>query len=310
MDSISRELSADLFMTVSDSSVGLSVIQYGIKTANIAAFFSIDRTGLANKQKEHMLLMYRSLAGETIYIEYPGKESTPEFASSGPDKLLNSYDFRPELYLADGTLIARLSFSDIAKAIQDYHYRISERQMQLFASMLIKMAIMDGYSYYKDEHPRYQVTFDNGIREVSPVPSLSLGRYYLSLSSGLKKTLAQWPQLSVPNRSYNCQVPISIEGLLYYIDSLAQQEDCKYYYLSQKRGRMQMPVGIGRVNSILTIVNVIYHLLQMKPCDEIIGSLKIGVYPLMPQLFEKATGGIITAHEDIRAISKLNVSMD
>lgn len=310
-EALRQALAADLYVTEAGSKIALSITQYALKTSNIDSFFSIDRTGLKNKEREHLLLMYRSSVDEKIYIEYPGKESTIAYAVSAANRILNPYDFRPELYLHDGTLIARLSFLDIANSILEYKQHITTAQLQIFAALLIRIAFMEGYSYFEEAHPRFLVTFENGARSVSSSESsLNLGRHFLRLNSELKQELQTWPLVNVPSRKYDSTVPISIEGLLYYMDMLAQQEDCKYYYSAQRRGSHHMSVSIGRINNLLTIVNIIDRLLLGKPINDIIKSLKIGVAPIAPINFGRVTGNIITVHQDFRSISKLNIRTD
>lgn len=253
--------------------------------------------------------MYRSSVDEKIYIEYPGKESTTVYATSAVNKILNPHDFRPELYLHDGTLIARLSFLDIANL--EYKQRITTAQLQIFAALLIRIAFMEGYNYFEEVHPRLLVTFENGSRNISSSESaLNLGRYFLHLNSELKQELQTWPLVNVPSRKYDSTVPISIEGLLYYMDMLAQQEDCKYYYSTQRRGSHQMSVGVGQINNLLTTVNIIDCLLQGKPINNLTTSLRIGVAPIAPINFGRVTWNIITVHGDFRSISKLNIRTD
>lgn len=304
-------LSTDLCVTGSAPWAALSAAQYRSKIANIHAFFSIDRTGLANGGLEHLLLMYRSSAGERIFIEYPGKESTAAYAASGPAKIQNPYDLRPELYLQDGTLIAKLSFFDIADSIVRYQEALGEARSQILAAMLIRLAFMEGFSYVLRAHPRSIVTFPNGIRTVTgPSDAVVLGRYFLSLGHCLKGELSSWPLIEVPDRERQSMVPITAEGLLYYMDMLSQQEDCKYYHSARMRGLRRMSIGVGRVNNLLTIANIIDRSRQGRSCEAMIDRLRSGVFPLEPTAFGRVTGGIVTVHYDHRAFGRLYIDTD
>ena len=78
--------------------LGLTRVDYECKISNINTFLHINREGLKNGKLEKRLLMYKSLADESIYIEYPGKESTPSYANKRGKNTLNPNDFRPELH--------------------------------------------------------------------------------------------------------------------------------------------------------------------------------------------------------------------
>lgn len=170
---------------------------------------------------------------------------------------------------------------------------------------------MEGYYYLKRKHLRLLVTFKNGSPNSPSIePPILFGGYFLSLGNELRQELLSWPLINVPNRKHDSMIPISIEGLLFYMDILAQQEDCKYYYSAQRRGLHQMSVAVGRINNLLTIVNIIDHLLQGKPIDDITQSLQTRVLPISPTHIERVTGNIITVHKDHRAISKLNIRID
>lgn len=316
---LKQSLATELLVTEADGKIALSTKQYGLKTANIETFFALDRTGLENGNREHLLLMYTSSARENIYAQYPGKESTDAYAASAKNRVINPNDFRPELYLPGGSLIAKLSFSDIAVSLSDYKELITREQLQVFAAILIRAAFMEGYIYCEKNHPRFLVTFEDGNRKISAEAPLRVGRYFLHLNDGLRQELKTWPTINVPSRNRDGTVAITIEGLLFYLDILAQQEDCKYYYLAQNLCRRhylapdkyrQRPIGVGRVNNLLTIVNLIDCLMQEQPIKIILDSLKNGVRPISPIYFERVTGGLVTSHKDCSAISQLNIQID
>ena len=72
---------------------------------NIASFLGISRDSLKYGVKEKRILLYETLKGEKIYIQYPGKEST--------NKEPRPLDFRPELETVNGTFMQNITFGYI-----------------------------------------------------------------------------------------------------------------------------------------------------------------------------------------------------
>ena len=78
-----------------------------LRKYNVEAFNSLSREKLEYNKRERRLLLYTTLLGEKIYIQYPGKESDAD------RKQVMPLDFRPELQKADGEFIPDISFGDI-----------------------------------------------------------------------------------------------------------------------------------------------------------------------------------------------------
>lgn len=122
-----------------------------------------------------------------------------------------------------------------------------------------------------------------------------------------KEYLSSWGKIRLPNRDYSKKVLVSIEGFLYYLDILAQQEDCKYYYTRKLKGNKNMKIGVGRVNNLLTIVNVINRIINDRPCGDIVSSFGKGVRPIKTVEMELVTGGLVKAVTDLEGVLEIEL---
>ena len=289
--------------------LGINHEDYLCKMSNIKAFLHINRKGLQNGKIEKRLLMYRSLAGESIFIEYPGKESTAAYAGLEEKNILNPNDFRPELHTADGEILAKLSFIDIIEALVEYAWLHDKETMQKIAALIIKLAYMKGYKYKALMHPsNLIVVHDKKHREVMGEREEDvIERYFLPMSIETKEYLSGWDKINLPSRKYQKKVQVSIEGFLYYLDILAQQEDCKYYYTRRIKGEKSLKVGVGRINNLLTVVNVIDRLLSDRPYGDIVSSIGKYVRPIDSSKIEYVTGGLIEVIEDTNSIVEIEI---
>ena len=84
-----------------------------IRLANISWVKSLDRAGLSYEHREAMLDLHVTSAGETISIQYPGKES------NRTRNAVYQYDFRPKVKLPDGSYSPDLTFFQIWEALLD-----------------------------------------------------------------------------------------------------------------------------------------------------------------------------------------------
>lgn len=289
--------------------LGLSPVDYTCKISNINAFLHINREGLENGKLEKRLLMYKSLAEESIFIEYPGKESTSTYASLEEKNILNPNDFRPELHTKEGEVIAKLSFIDIIEALVEYSWEHDKNVMQILAALIIKLAYMKDYKNKALVHPSHLIiVHENHQREVMDEKREDIiERYYLPISRDTKECLKGWDKIRLPSRHYEKKIPVSIEGFLYYLDILAQQEDCKYYYTRKIKGNKSLNSGIGRINNLLTVVNVIDRLLSDRPYGDIVSSIGRYVRPIKARDIETVTGGLIKVTSDTDSIVEIKI---
>lgn len=289
--------------------LGLTPVDYACKISNINAFLHINREGLKNGKIEKRLLMYKSLAEESIFIEYPGKESTSAYAGLEEKNILNPNDFRPELHTKDGEVLAKLSFVDIIEALVEYSWVHDENIMQKMAALIIKLAYMKGYKNKELMHPSHLIIVnENKQREVMDEKEEDIiERYFLPMNMEIKEYLKDWDKIRLPSRHHEKKIPVSIEGFLYYLDILAQQEDCKYYYTRKIKGAKTLRVGIGRINNLLTVVNVIDRLLCDRPYGDIVSSIGRYVRPIRAKDIEKVTGGLIKVISSTESIAEIEI---
>lgn len=283
--------------------------QYQKKWENLAHFFIIDRPkNLENRKNEHLLHIYTSRFNEKIYILYPGKESTEEWvkqkAREGIKVRKNPYDFRPELYLPKSpfeefTRVAPpLANIAIAHTLKEYSKEIGNSRLQILASILINMAFMANLYKLCCVGHRYQSNIPsnldyNNLKQIKPH---TLVCWYLTFNNHIIEELSRWPhvnlyQINNKNEPIKTSYEVSIEGLLYYLELLAQQEDCKYAFLKTPY------LAHGRINCLLTFVNIIYNYHDENKFRWILSNFKKGVAPFSHTSFFEATDGIITVDD-------------
>lgn len=297
------------FMTFSvGDGPGICQNDYECKTANINTFLHIDREGLKNGELEKRLIMYKSFLEETIYIEYPGKESTKEYESKEMKNMLNPNDFRPELYLPDGSITAKLSLVDISEALVEYAWKHDIATMQMLAAMIIRLAFMRKYKKVRMVHPSQLIRYVDKNSFEEPIENKEvLERYFLPINSEVKTALAKWDKINLPSRRHEHKLGVSIEAFLYYLDILAQQEDCKYYFTRKSKGQKTIDISIGRINNLLTVVNVIDRLNTNRPYGDIIGTMGRYVRPIKRSEFERVTGGLVTVVESSDDVTEMEL---
>lgn len=106
------------------------------RKVNIEAFSNINRHGLEFGKKERMLLLYETVCGEKIYIQYPGKES-----KSNKKGNIRPWDFRPKMILADGSYFKDLSFKNIWDDLIQQH-ELECEVSNILAAVFFRMALM------------------------------------------------------------------------------------------------------------------------------------------------------------------------
>lgn len=207
-----------------------------IRLANISWVKSLDRTGLSYGHKEAMLDLHVTSAGETISIQYPGKES------DSTRKSVFKYDFRPKVRMADGRYSEDLTFFQIWEALLD-NMPPSFEARALIGVIFYRMA-------YMVDHVSHRPLEFNSLHE--PVCMEVPNAGYLGLDyESLKPYLGEW--------SYGSKwAGLSFEAFLRYNDLLALNEDVKYWYRATVLGSKEWKAdGVGRVNTMLTHLTVI-----------------------------------------------------
>lgn len=103
---------------------------------NIDTFNALERKQLKYDKLEKRIMLYKTMEGEEVYIQYPGKEST-----ENPKMPL---DFRPKVKLKTGEYAIDLSFGaiwDILDDISRNHNAYLKYVAALFLEWVICMNI-------------------------------------------------------------------------------------------------------------------------------------------------------------------------
>lgn len=242
------------------------------KIENINSFNALSREGLCTEKVERRILLYQTLAGEKIYMQYPGIESAREGARAFP------FDARPVLQKADGTYAADMDF----KKIWDIIDRIGEAHrgdIDVLATIFLRIAYMLDYKHREEEYLCEELDIQAGCVRASG--SVRFVWNSLDLDPDVLETL---------NDRFKTTEGISLEGFLYYNDLLAQNEDCKYHYLQGEK----WIVTAGRINNCLSHLTVISHIRGKIGISKLIDSFqRTGVAPLPQTRFEEACGDLV-----------------
>jgi hypothetical protein len=244
---------------------GITGDSYEKRLKNINFIKKLKRKGLRYKDKEKLILITTTAAGEEIYIQYPGKESRRENERKAP------WDFRPKIIpkkhqLAKSNLkvnkvgdfedifLKDLSFNDIWEMIFELLTRYKQSKVEiaeLFAIFLYRMAYMlDSKEISPGKTNAIYLTYnDDKITNVERKKE-NIGRRlkYSPPPLALKKL----------NKLVGSKIAnMSIEAFLIYNDLLAWNEDCKYYYRKVEKGNNRWLNKTGRINTLLSHISVI-----------------------------------------------------
>ena len=240
-----------------------------LKWENIQNFNSLMRKGLENSRLECRLLLYETLAGEKVYIQYPGIESLRKEKNY-------PYDFKPILQKADGSYLNDMDFNKIWDII-DTLGRNHLSDIDILATIFVRMAFMLEYHRYQKEC-RIE-TVDIAANRVVQSDKIKFTWNALYLDVDVIETL---------NDRFKIE-EISLEGFLYYNDLLAQNEDCKYKYLKGDKWNIKM----GRINNCLSHLTVISYIRKCSSISNLISRFKRGVGPLPQSRFHEACGELV-----------------
>lgn len=241
------------------------------RLSNIKWIEKLSRKGLSYEKKERQLLVHTTSAGEKIFIQYPGKESRQHNKNEGKRKktAIRPWDFRPILYPPNSKYQHKdMSFgamwATIFKTADKVGGKNKKEMLRMFATLLYRMAFMCDHVELK--------TFKTQTRDVTYKKS---GKTKFSRKVG--KTLPRLFQYK-PNKqvldyiSDKCPLwgEMSFEGFLFYNELLAWNEDCKYYYRNYHvRDTKEWIRKTGRVNTLLTHIRILGHMLEKVPLSDI-----------------------------------------
>ena len=218
---------------------------------NIDVFNKIDRKKLKYNKTECRLLLYETLQGEKIYIQFPGKESV--------DRIKKPNDFRPKLQFSNGgEFMQDASFGFIWDILDEIG---KKRKVDLYfvAALFLRIGYMYGYEKVSETVMRETIKLKNGLIEsVECVEDELFEWYKISLSDNVWYTLNDkiGPiKVSEDGRS------ISFEAFIKFVDLLFQNEDCKYYYINVViNGKKDYKLKNGRPNSSAATLCILNYL--------------------------------------------------
>ena len=206
------------------------------RVANINWVSSLNRQGLAYQEKEVLLDLHETEAGETVSIQFPGKESDSK------RKTVFKYDFRPKVMLADGSYAEDLTFFQIWQALFE-NIPSTENGRAILGVIFYRMAFMIDYV---EHSPLGLTSLSEPSSSGCPLSGYH-GIDFESLKPHLKDVVTdmKWAGMS-------------FEAFLRYNDLLALNEDVKYWYRATNiKKTLWKADAVGRVNTMLTHLSVI-----------------------------------------------------
>lgn len=235
-------------LNVPAQSHGKTSDSYPKRNANITWVKQINRDSLGFGTNERAILLHTTVAGEKIYIQYPGKESAARTAKGKERKesARRPWDFRPKAVLPNGELVRDLSFGDIWGVLFENSEILAAKNetdaIKVLSILFYRMAYMVDHK---------------------PAPINDIEVY-----TAAGKDFSQKAMVSHPYQMFMYSPPadaikaipgylqwygMSLEGFLFYNDFLAWNEDCKYYYRATEIKKSNSWLnGVGRMNTLLT----------------------------------------------------------
>lgn len=184
---------------------------------NIDAFNGLDRSNLEYGKLEKRMLLYKTIENESIYIQFPGKESV--------EKNEMPLDFRPKVKLKSGDYAIDLSFGAIWDILDDIS-KGHKAYLKYVAALFYRLGYMHDYKKIKSQYLCEGLEINNSDIEICTCESVDFEWYCLDLNEDVWYTLNDrigWIDLGNEQQ-------ISFEGFIKLVDLLFQNEDCKYFY--------------------------------------------------------------------------------
>lgn len=207
---------------------------------NIDAFNKIDRKKLKYNKTEYRLLLYETLQGEKVHIQYPGKESE--------DTMKKPNDFRPKLQFSDGSGFMQDASFGFIWDILDEIGKSRKVDLDFVSAIFLRMGYMYGYEKVSESVIRERLKIKKEtIESVERCEDELLEWYKISLSDDAWYTLNDKIGPIKVSEDGHC---ISFEALIKFVDLLFQNEDCKYYYINVVvNNQKDYNLANGRLNS-------------------------------------------------------------
>lgn len=241
---------------------------------NIKAFSELNRNNLEFNKIERRLYIYKTSAGEKVWIQYPGKETLTG----------KPWDFRPKMYIKNiGEYMPDLAFPDIWDDLAEIHTGNPE-SLQVLAAILFRMAYMEGYK--KESRKCTYVDIELETEKVVKKGEIDITFYVPNFDSEI---------IDVLQSEIGCIRGATIEAYLLYNDLLVQNEDCKYFYRDKYEKNKEWDSKVGRRNTLLTHLSVIEYIQGKAKFSEIMNRFQRGrgVAPIKLGSISSITGGII-----------------
>ncbi len=254
---------------------------------NIEWVERLPRKGLKNKVLERQVLI-KDINGETLYIQYPGKESERK-------RDQRPWDFRPKVYDNSGNPVKDMSFSDIWGSLYDELYKTNRHNSaRVLAVLFYRMAFMvDHKKVAPTKTPCRLVQFQDGKQSSILLDNINLcpPPWVYEPPRWVIKELSK----SVPSLG-----GLSLEAFLRYNELLAWNEDSKYYYRDTKATGPSASLPWkdrrrGRMNTLLTHVKIIGFIVGEIKAADLFGSLAgRGVAPASSSEVKRICAGFIS----------------
>lgn len=255
---------------------------------NILWIRDLLREGLEYGRVEKRILMHRTVAGEHLYIHYPGKESA-ETAEPRP------WDFRPVVVLPSQGEGPDLTFGDIWNGLIRQLVPLVDEAPEIpraIAALFYRMAFMVDHELTSAPRPEdvsWVQAPPSDIAELHDGEAFgNLYRYKppMPLIDAISEEVPEWRGMS-------------LEAFLHYNDILAWNEDCKYYYRDVEAGDDEWMGRTGRVNNLLTHISFVGFILRELDITKIASGLaRLGVAGATNAQIEKFSGGLVSKERD------------
>jgi len=117
---------------------------------------AIGEHGLNYGVLEERLHLFTTKAGEKVFIQYPGKESTEAGANQ------RRFDFRPRIMAADGRLVRDLVFADMWSLIEDLNCQFHSL-LKSMSCLFFRMGRMTIHHLVNEEYPYEVIDADGNV---------------------------------------------------------------------------------------------------------------------------------------------------
>jgi len=242
------------------------------KRENIDNFNLLPRENLEYGKTENRILLYETMSGEKVYMQYPGLESTRQGTRCF------KMDARPILQKSDGSYSEDMDFKKIWDVI-DRIGQAHNADIDILSTIFLKIAYMLDYQHNNRKYICEKIDIKTG--NILSTKKINFVWNSLNIDADIIETL---------NDRFGEFEGMSLEGFLYYNDLLAQNEDCKYHFLKGDN----WDIKTGRINNCLSHLTVISHIRGHIGISKLIDSFqRTGVAPLPQGRFHEACGNLV-----------------